>query len=68
MKKMAALSVASIMEHLQPRLSEFKMPQSVSLMKELPKTDRAKVSKNHLLAYWKEHVRRPDTAATEKAD
>ena len=64
----AALSVASIMEHLQPRLSEFKMPQSVSLMKELPKTDRAKVSKNHLLAYWKEHVRRPDTAAAEKAD
>jgi hypothetical protein len=44
------------------------MPQSVSLMKELPKTDRAKVSKNHLLAYWKERVRRPDTAAAEKAD
>jgi len=46
------------MAHLKPRLSEFKMPQSISFMKDLPKTDRAKVSKNHLLAYWKEHVQR----------
>ena len=61
------LSVESIMEHLKPRLSEFKMPQSISILKDLPKTDRAKVSKSQLLAYWKEHVQSQCTAMAEKA-
>ena len=56
------VSLESIMEHLKPRLSEFKMPQSISVMKDLPKTDRAKVSKVQLLAYWKEHVQPQDKA------
>ncbi len=50
------LTTEAIMEHLKPRLSEFKMPKSVSFMASLPKTDRAKVSKDGLLKYWQEHV------------
>ena len=48
------LTLESVMEHLKPRLSEFKMPQSVSFMTSLPKTDRAKVSKDGLLGYWQQ--------------
>ena len=47
----------SIMGHLKQRLSEFKMPQSVSFINALPKTDRGKVSKDGLLKYWQENVR-----------
>ncbi len=61
------LSVDSIMEHLKPRLSEFKMPQSISFMKAIPKTDRAKVSKDGLLKYWQEHVQPQETAKEAKA-
>ena len=58
-----ALTIEAITEHLKPRLSEFKMPQTITLMKDLPKTDRAKVSKNDLLAYWKEHVQPEERAS-----
>jgi acyl-CoA synthetase (AMP-forming)/AMP-acid ligase II len=50
------LSVESIIDHLKPRLSEFKMPQSISFMTSIPKTDRAKVSKDGLLEHWRRHV------------
>ncbi len=50
------LTVEAIMAHLKPRLSEFKIPKSVSFIESLPKTDRAKVSKEGLLKYWQEHV------------
>ena len=51
------LTHEAIMEHLKQRLSEFKMPQSVSFMDALPKTDRAKVSKDGLLKYWQENIK-----------
>ena len=48
------LTLESIIEHLKPRLSEFKMPQSISFISSLPKTDRGKVSKEGLLKYWQQ--------------
>ncbi len=60
------LTSEAIMGHLKPRLSEFKMPQSVSFMSSLPKTDRAKVSKDKLLEYWREHVRAQEATAAAK--
>ena len=59
------LSVESIMDHLKPRLSEFKMPQSISFMTSIPKTDRAKVSKEGLLAHWRKDVQ--EQAGAHKA-
>jgi len=56
------LTVESIIEHLKPRLSEFKMPQSVNFMKSIPKTDRGKVSRDIMLKYWKEHVKPQEKA------
>jgi len=53
-----ALSIESIMEHLRLRLSDFKMPQSVSFIETIPKNDRAKLSKDGLLEYWRKHVQR----------
>ena len=58
------LSVDSIMAHLRVRLSEFKMPQSVSFIKAIPKNDRAKLSKDGLLGYWREHVQPRDSNST----
>ncbi|MBI4290161.1 MAG: acyl--CoA ligase [Betaproteobacteria bacterium] len=56
------LTVESIIEHLKPRLSEFKMPQSVNFMKTIPKTDRGKVSKDLMLKYWKESIQLKEKA------
>ena len=50
------LTVEAITEHLKPRLSDFKMPQSISLLKAVPRTDRGKVSRELMLKYWEEHV------------
>lgn len=50
------LAVEGLMAHLKTRLSDFKMPQSITLMPMLPKTDRAKVAKDALLQYWREHI------------
>ncbi|MBI2959543.1 MAG: AMP-binding protein, partial [Betaproteobacteria bacterium] len=50
------LSVESVIGHLRPRLSDFKMPQSVHFMESIPKTDRGKVSKDLMLKYWKESI------------
>jgi acyl-CoA synthetase (AMP-forming)/AMP-acid ligase II len=50
------LTVDALTEHLKPRLSDFKMPQSINFMKAIPKTDRGKVSRDLILKYWQEHV------------
>ena len=52
------LTPDAIVAHLTPRLSEFKMPASISFLPGIPKSDRGKVSKNGLIAYWEVHVRK----------
>ena len=54
------------MAHLKPRLSEFKMPQSVSFIKAIPKNDRGKLSKDGLLEFWREHVQPREAAGARR--
>jgi long-chain acyl-CoA synthetase len=46
----------ALREHLKSRLSEFKMPSSLTFVDAIPRTDRQKVSRELLLRYWEEHV------------
>ncbi|MBI2317973.1 MAG: AMP-binding protein [Betaproteobacteria bacterium] len=61
------ITVESLFEHLKPRLSEFKMPRSITLMKEIPRTDRGKVSRDLVLKYWNEHVKPKEGARAARA-
>ena len=49
-------SIEDLRVHLQRKLSPYKMPQSISLMVAIPKTDRGKTSKVGLMRFWQEHV------------
>ncbi len=51
-----APSVEDLRVHLQRKLSPYKMPQSISFMIAIPKTDRGKTSKDGLMRFWREHV------------
>ncbi len=52
-------SVAELRAHLQRKLSDYKMPESITFMAAIPKSDRGKTSRHGLMKYWEEHVR-PD--------
>ena len=52
----AALSVEEMTAHMAQRVSGFKMPQSISLLESIPKSDRGKVSKEALLQIWHTQV------------
>ena len=53
----AALSVEEKTAHMAQRVSGFKMPQSISLLESIPKSDRGKVSKEGLLQIWNTQVK-----------
>jgi len=53
----AALSVEEMTAHMAQRVSGFKMPQSISLLESIPKSDRGKVSKEALLQIWNTQVK-----------
>jgi len=48
---------AELRAHLALRLSDFKMPQTITFMTAIPKSDRGKMSKPALFAYWEGHVK-----------
>ncbi len=52
----ASLTAEVLLEHLKTRLSEFKMPSSVTLLNAIPKTARQKVSTEALVNHWQENV------------
>ena len=52
-----ALSVEEMTAHMAQRVSGFKMPQSISLLESIPKSDRGKVSKEGLLQIWNTQVK-----------
>lgn len=52
-----SLSVEEVMSHLRPRLSDYKMPQTITFIEQVPKTDRGKPSKDGLVKLWEQRVR-----------
>jgi acyl-CoA synthetase (AMP-forming)/AMP-acid ligase II len=48
--------VEEMTAHMAQRVSGFKMPQSISLLDSIPKSDRGKVSKDGLLQIWRSQV------------
>jgi long-chain acyl-CoA synthetase len=61
------LTVGAIFEHLKPRLSDYKMPKSISFVQAIPKTDRGKISRDLMLKYWKEHIQPQDVVNAANA-
>ncbi len=51
------LTVDDVLDHLRPRLSDYKMPQTVAFIERVPTTDRGKPSKDGLMKIWEERVR-----------
>lgn len=58
-----SISVDALLTHLRPRLSDYKMPQTVTLLEQVPKTDRGKPFKDGLMKIWEERVRPTLTGA-----
>lgn len=52
-----ALGDAEVIAHCRSTLPDFKVPKSVHLLREIPKTDRGKISKNHLLEVFRTTAR-----------
>jgi acyl-coenzyme A synthetase/AMP-(fatty) acid ligase len=42
----------TIVNHCKKKLPDFKLPKTVDILKEIPKTERQKVSKAELLKIW----------------
>ena len=48
------ISVEDIIEHCKKKLPDWKLPKTVNFLKEIPKTERDKLSKQGLLKIWQE--------------
>ncbi len=51
-----APTVDELRAHLQKKLSDYKMPETITLMTEIPKSDRGKTSRDGLMKVWQEYV------------